>query len=209
MNGFYNPNNFFWRGFGRIADFFILSVFWMVCCVPIVTLFPACIALYDSTAHCVLGNEQHPYSRFFRTFRNELKRGVGLTLLWCAIGAVAVLGYQLLGQLVPEAQRMTVSSIYLACAAIPLCVVIWLIPVQSRYVYTFGALHSTAAALALRHLPTTVILLIISLVGSYVLYLLPFLICFLPGIMVYLQSWFIERVFRQYTQDADPQPEAA
>ena len=42
---FFNPDNWLWRGFGRLADFFILSILWLVCSIPVVTIGAASIAL--------------------------------------------------------------------------------------------------------------------------------------------------------------------
>ena len=67
MEQIFNPDNFFWRWFGKLADFFLLSCLWLLCCVPIVTIGASSIALYDTVAHCVRGPDDDTYRRFFRT----------------------------------------------------------------------------------------------------------------------------------------------
>lgn len=204
MKRFFDPNSFLWRGFGKVADFFGLSICWMLCCLPVLTLFPSCIALYDSIAHAlVLGDDPQCYQRFFRTFRNELKRGIGLSALWLGIGLVFSLLFQLAIQLMPRSLEAAVSVGCLALAAIPVCIVIWLIPIQSRFVYSFARLHSTAAAFVVTQLPATAAVLAIFTAGLVAHFYLPFLVMFLPALMVWGQSWFIERVFRRCTAE-DP-----
>lgn len=201
MKRFFNPNNFLWRGFGRVADFFGLSICWMLCCIPVLTVVPACVALYDATAHTlVIADDPHCYRRFFRTFRSELKRGILLSLLWLGIAVLLAFGYQLVGQLVPTEMQAFASVIFLAFTAIPVCILGWLIPIQSRFVYSFGQLHSTALAFVITQLPTTVAILAILTAGLLAHFYLPFLVMFLPAVMVWGQGWFIERVFRKCTQ---------
>ena len=67
-NSFFNPENWLWKPFGKIADHLILSALWLLCSVPIVTAGAASTALYDCAAHCTLGGEPGMLSRFFRTF---------------------------------------------------------------------------------------------------------------------------------------------
>lgn len=203
MKRFFNPNSFLWRGFGRVADFFGLSICWMVCCLPVLTLVPACVALYDATSHAlVIADDPNCYRRFFRTFRSELKRGILLSALWLGIAILLSFGYQLVGQLVPSDLHAVASVIFLAFTAIPVCILSWLIPIQSRFVYSFGALHRTAVAFVLTQLPTTVAILAIFTASLLAHFYLPFLVMFLPALTVWGQSWFIERVFARCTADA-------
>ena len=76
---FFNSENWFWKGFGRLADYFILSFCWLLCSIPVVTIGTATIALYDAVAHCVRGREPDLAKRFFTTFKKELLRGILLT----------------------------------------------------------------------------------------------------------------------------------
>ena len=44
--GIFNPENDFWRLIEKLVDLFLLSVFWLVCSLPVFTLGPATAALY-------------------------------------------------------------------------------------------------------------------------------------------------------------------
>ena len=43
--GIFNPENDFWRLIEKLVDLFLLSVFWLVCSLPVFTLGPATAAL--------------------------------------------------------------------------------------------------------------------------------------------------------------------
>lgn len=73
--GIFNPENDFWRLIEKLVDLFLLSVFWLVCSLPVFTLGPATAALYRTVARCIRGSERKSWSLFFRTFRENFKVG--------------------------------------------------------------------------------------------------------------------------------------
>lgn len=204
MNKFFDPDNFFWRWFGRMADIAVLSILWTLCCLPLVTIIPASIALYDTIAHCIHGDEEHPYKHFFRCLKSELLRGIGITVLWGVLAFVLATGYNYLYYLGQSSQFAAMYSlVYLATTLIPVGILAWLIPLESRFAHTFLGLHKTAATFTIVHLPTTGILLGVLIVGIVALFFLPVLAFLLPGLIVTIQSWFIEKVFKNYLPKED------
>ena len=87
-----------WRALNTLTDILALSVLWLLCSIPVLTLGAATTALYDSVVRCIRYKQSGPYERFFRTFKNELVPGLLLTLLW---GAIAALG-EITGETVTE-----------------------------------------------------------------------------------------------------------
>ena len=198
MGKFFNPENFLWRGFGRIADFMFLSICFLVSSVPLVTIPAAAIALYDAIARCVYGDEGHPYRRFFRTFKSELMRSIGLTVLWALVAFVLGAGYQVLFQLTQNSSLGILTVVYYFFLAIPVGCFCWLIAIESRCVYTFGQLHKTALFFTFKHLPATVIITARGLATFEICFNMPFFLMLLPGICAYIQSIFVEKVFEKY-----------
>ena len=199
MGKFFNPDNFLWRGFGRVADFMLLSCCFFLCSIPLVTIPAAAIALYDATARCVYGKEEHPYRRFFKTFKSELGRSVALAVLWALIAFLLGGAYQILGQAAQtnESLRIFAALLYFSLF-IPVAWFCWVLMVESRFVYPFGALHKMGLYFTFRHLPTTVIVAGLGLVSYWICVNMPFFLMILPGVCAYLQSIFVERVFAKY-----------
>lgn len=188
---------FFWLT--KIGDFFCLSLVWLLCCLPVVTFMPACIALYDSVAHCVHGDEEGAVRRFFRTLKAELLRGLLLSVLWLAVGFLLTWGYSILYQLGKQDPTIaTYSLVYLCTLCIPLGILTWMIPVESRFEHSFFSLIRASAVYAIAHLPTTVLLVLLFAVTAVLLFFFPVLTALLPAITVTVQGWFIERVFKKY-----------
>ena len=199
MGRFFNPESFLWRGFGRIADFMFLSICFMVASVPLVTIPAAATALYDATARCVYGKEAHPYARFFRTFKAELLRSVGIALLWAAIAFLLSAVYQILCQ---QGSQMA-ALVYFFLMFVPVGVFCWVILVESRFVYGFGQLHKTALFFTFSHLPTSLLIAGLDIATYLACVNMPFFLMLLPGICAYVQSIFVEKVFAKYMPEEE------
>lgn len=207
MKNFFNSENFLWQWFGKLADFFLVSCMWVICSMLLVTAGPASIALYDTVAHCVRGKEPDMFRRFMRTFKNELGRGILMTLLWAVIGFVLNMGYQILTQMAAQDSSWQIFSIiYFVSLLVPLGVGAWAIAIESRFTHTFAGLHKAAVAFALGHLPQTLVIVILFVLTLNLTTAVPFLVMVLPGLMVTIQSVFIEKVFEKYMPtETDPQ----
>ena len=196
---FFNPDNWLWRGFGRLADFFILSALWMICSIPVVTIGAASIALYDTVAHCFRYQEGGMVSRFFRTFKRELVRGILLTVVWAVVGYLFNVSYQIVAQLGDGSTFWTVVSlVYFVILVIPVGIGCWAIGLESRFAYSFKALHKNAAMFTMGYFPRTLAIVVIFALFYNVVINMFFMVIFLPALMVNLQSMFMEPVFRKY-----------
>ena len=201
---FFNPDNWLWRGFGRLADFFMLSILWLVCSIPLVTVGTASIALYDTVAHCFRYDEGDMVRRFFRTFRQELLRGILLTVVWAVAAWLLNASYQIMTQLGDGSTFWSVLSVvYFVVLLIPVGMACWAVGLESRFAYSVKGLHKNAAIFTLAYLPRTIAIVLIFVLFYNVIIILPFMVMFLPAIMVNFQSMFMEPVFRKYMPEAE------
>lgn len=199
MNSYYDNQNFFLRWFGKMADVVLLSLLWVLCSLPLVTMGAASIALYDTIARCIHGTHESPYKYFLHVYKKELLRGVLITLVWAALAYVLVVGYSYLyTQGKTNSLAATYSLVYLGTMLIPVGIFIWLIPMEARFQYGFFGLHKAATTFAFVHLPTTGIILGITAVAAVICIFVPAMVILLPGILVTLQSWFTEKIFKKY-----------
>ena len=199
MSGFFNPENWLWKFFGKAFDFFGLSCMWLLSSMFIVTVGPASIACYDAAAHCLRQGEPNMAGRFFRTLKRELVPGILITLVWGMIFFVLWTGFQIVSQM----GQPILKVVYYFSMLVPLGTLCWLLPIQSRFVYKFGQLHKMAFLFALSHLPHTIAILALALVTLEICIDFPFFVIFLPGMLVYFQSFFIEKVFKKHMPEEE------
>lgn len=199
MKSFFNPDNWLWQSFSRLADYFLVSICWLICSIPLVTIGTASIALYDTVAHCIKGSEGGLVRRFFRTFKNELLRGCLLTILWTAVAFVLNMGYQILVQNSEGNTAVAVVSIVYFCALfIPLGCICWSIALESRFSASFGQMLKNSFAFTLAYLPQTFVIVALFVLALNLCLNFPFFVMAVPGVMAHLQSHCIEKVFQKY-----------
>lgn len=193
-------DSFIFRWFSKVGPFCALSIIWLLMCLPVVTIIPACVSLYDSVVHCLHGNEEAPVRRFFHTLKNELLRGIALSVLFLVIGFLLFYGYRITAVFATGSLSSVYSMLYAGTMLIPLGILAWVIPIQARFDYPFGELLYTSLAMSFTNLPTTAIILGIFLLTLFIMLLLPPMIVLAPGICVTIQAFFIEKVFKKYIE---------
>ncbi|MBQ7801899.1 MAG: YesL family protein [Oscillospiraceae bacterium] len=204
MRSVFNPDNFLWRGFGKLADYIVLSSLWFLCSLPVVTIGPATIALYDATAHCVRGPEGGTYRRFFHTFKRELGRGILMTLFWGILGLLLNFSYQIICQLGDGSNGWSILSIVYFCSLfIPLGTACWAVILESRFTYSFGALHKNALLFTFAYLPYTAAIVALFVVALNICINIFPLVMIVPGVMMYLLSFFSEKVLKKYMPEEE------
>lgn len=189
----------------KFADCFVLSCMWLLLSLPIITIPLASICLYDAMARCTMGTEQGPVKRFWRTAKRELLRGLAMGAEWLCFGAIVFFCYNYLLNMGQEYVFFKMYSIlYLATMLIPLGIIVWMVPLQSRFYYGFWELHKVAASFCLLHLPKTALLVVMLLGAVLLVTLVPttaILVLLIPGLMTLLQTLIIEPVFEQYVNE--------
>ena len=90
--GLFNYNNPVIVFMVKVANMIIASLYWVICCLPVVTVLPACAALYHTVNTVIFGNGNGVTRDFFRSFKAALKPGVVLTILTEVVGALVAFG---------------------------------------------------------------------------------------------------------------------
>ena len=196
MKKIFSPDGLLWRVLNTLTDVFALSVIWLFCCLPVVTIGPATTALYDSVVRCIRYQEAGPYKRFFRTFRADLAVSIFSTILWIAVIGFGLWSLSLLRSL-GEASRSAAiaSAAYYIIMVLPCGAACWVFPILSRFTYSWKDLNLTALKLSIGYLPRTVILVLLTAETGLLCIRYFFPAFFAPACMGLLWSLFIEPVF--------------
>lgn len=202
---FFNPESFVWKLFGYFGDFVIFSLLWCLCSIPLVTLGPATTALYDTMVHALRRKEDSPFSRFFETFRRELKEGILLTLLWAAVALGLGLGLYALRRFVPSfgERGAIVTLVELLLGFLYLSVASWVFPTLSRFTMGVGAISSVCLRLAPGHAlrSAAMALLNATVIVTSTRFVIPLM--FAPALVSFLSTYLIEPVFSEYQAPVD------
>lgn len=211
MGSFFNPEKGVWSWLSTMVDICGLSLLWAGLCLPVVTIGPATAALYFAVVTCVRRREAGAFKSFLRSFRENLRVGIPASVIAVAVAALVLNGYLIMVSNGKSDLAFFMYAAYYVAMVVPLGTICYLFPLLGRFTFGLKDLFRTAFQLAMRHLPSTVIivLLILQMVGFTARWWIPIL--FTPALTTLLVSLFLEKNFQKYVpelvQQEEPVPE--
>ena len=205
MGEFFNPEKGIWVWISTLVDIFGLSILWITLCLPLVTAGPATAALYYAVVKCVRGRESGAFGYYFRSFRTNFKVGL-LTGLIVLPLALALLGGHFVVRWYGTRLGGMAYVLYVAyyfALLLPAGVLCWLFPLLGRFDYQVGALFRMALQLTAAHLPSTVVVVLLTAQTAVFCLERWWPVLFMPVVAALLISLFFERIFQLHT----PAPE--
>ena len=199
MAGFFSPDNWYWKPFSYVADAVILSGMWTLCSLPLFTAGAATAALYDTVAHCIRGGERDLFGRFFGTLRRELVPGFLSSALWVLLITLLYRGIRRLAGVLPATNGsvMLIAGLFF-CLSVVAGIFSWVLPLLSRFTFSFSALNLTAVRLACGH-PFRTVLSGLCTAAAYALCLrTAFAFLLAPEILALIWAFLMEPVFKKY-----------
>lgn len=210
MGEFFNPEKGIWAWLSTLVDICGLSIFWTVLCLPVVTAGPATAALYYTAVKCVRNRESGAFGCFFRSFRQNFKVGL-LTGLVAIPAALLLLGGHLIvrwhGTRLGGAAYVLYVAYYFALV-LPAGVLCWLFPLLGRFHYGVAGLFRTALQLTVAHLPSTVVVVLLTAQTAAFCVERWWPVLFMPVVAALLSSLFFERIFQQHSPKSAPEEPA-
>ena len=183
----------------QLTDSIFLSLFWILGCIPVVTIGTSCAALYDAAYRGFRRGDKHCWQRFWRVFRENWKGGIAPTIVFLAL-------FSLLGRamiLVWNAAVLGGISWMLFSAAAflgvtGLGILSLTFPVLSRFENSFLGLLKNTLLLALANLPRTMGLGIVTAGAIFLCVRFVFPLFFLPALAALIDSLFVEPMFKPF-----------
>lgn len=200
----FDPDNLFWRLIARCVDFVGLGLFWVLLCLPVVTIGPATAALYYTVVKVFRQKETAGFKVFWTQFCANFKKGCLATLICIPFAAVVVWFYSAMTVYRDQSSLGAVMFVaYWVVLLVPAGVVCWLIPILARFESGLKDSFRTAFILALRHLPSTFVVVLLNL--QFIVFTLErwWPVIFTPVLCSLLCSLFHERVFLKYLNEEE------
>ena len=193
------------RFLGRIGDIIILNLIFVVTALPVVTVGMALSALYTVAMKLARGEDPSVLREYIRAFWRNRKPATICWLIMAAAGALIFLDFRLVGAF--GGALYTVVRLLLAMIfGVWMLTFLYLFPYIARFENTVFHSVKNALFLSAAHLPSTVMMLVIS-IGLAVITLFTsrtFVIgtiwWFFAGFaaVAYTQSFLFSRIFSKY-----------
>lgn len=186
--------------YARIMNFIwkllMISILWVVCCIPVVTAGASCAAAYYAAAKVIRGGEGKVISEFFHAFRTNFRQSAVFSVIYAIVLAVLLLEcYYLYFN-----SEVSLPVLYLFYGMVLVLVsnIQYLFSFMSRFTLTKFELFRMATLCSFRHLITTILLLMLFAAMCIAVYLMPWGILVFPGVMFLIKTYPMERVMRKY-----------
>ncbi len=211
---FMNQDNVVVIALNRIGDIIIANLLFLLCSIPLVTIGPSLTALYHCMLRIVKGNDDGTIKTFFRAFRQNFVQSLTAWLAIIAVGFILFLDTRFLVQNASEAGKI---FYYLSGLVLALLVIIalYIFPVIAAFSNTLKNLVKNSIIFAFMHIPSTLLIAVISILPMYMTYqdltLLPLYTCcwffFGFALTCYINSFLFYRIFKPYLETAEEETE--
>lgn len=202
MHSLFDMDSPLMNGLQKVFDCVLLSLCWVAACIPVVTIGPACGALYRTVYRSIRRDEGGVLKTFWGTFRANWKSGI---LVWLPILAVYVL-------LVADAVilRVVMSGQLSPLYGITL-VLIGVASVWAAYCTAYCVRFNGSTRevlwinlfLVLSHPLASIGVLLLLAAGAALALMVPYSVLFLPVLVCLAVSRPMEGVFRKHMRPED------
>lgn len=208
MNNLFSMDNGVFNFLGKMWDIIIISIIWALLCIPIITIGPATTALYYTVVKVIRRERGYLLREFFRSFKMNFLSGMILGVTLTVFYYILYIDMNFAKTIKDANMRFIMLGVFTAFSFIVLCSTIYVFPILSRF--TMGRLQilKTALLMSVKHLPTTILMLIIVGFFALAIWIQPIFIFISSGICLFLCSLPLERVFKKYIPKTDNEEES-
>ena len=206
MGRFFNMDNKFFVFMGKIADLCMLNLLCIICCIPIVTAGASLTALYYVTMKMVRNEEAYIFRSFFRSFKQNFKQATVINIIMLAAAARLYIDTNIAGKMGQPAGKI-LGMIFAAFTLLYVMILLYVYPLLAKFYNSVKNTFKNAILMAIRHLPYTILMLLICACPILILFIPSFqiqmslimlVILFGPAVIAYGNSHFFVRIFDKY-----------
>ena len=185
MKDLFNLNSVWVQRFAMLTNLVFLNILWLVCCIPVFTAGAATSALYHTVFQYHTNTDDEVLRPFFRAFRANFRQSTLFLLPFLA--SLVLLAFDMI-YLVSHGTGVALLFPLLVIACLLMGMMVHLFPLIARFDMDAKALLRTAFSLTVLHLPATLVVLILTVLPVFLLFLQPSL--FLRIGVAWAGIWF-------------------
>ena len=206
MDRLFNMDNKFFVFMGRVADLIILNLLCILCCLPIVTAGASVTAMFYVTLKMARNEESYIVRSFFKSFKENFKQAAIINIIMLLAGILLYIDMTI-SRSMEGALGSVLTIIFMIILLLYAMLFIYIYPVLAKFYNTVKNTFTNAFLMSIRHLPYTILMIVVSLVPLAVFFIpnaqlqsTVLLILFLLGFsaIAYCNSHFLGRIFGNY-----------
>ena len=200
----FNFDNKLFVALGKVVDCAILSVLWLVCCLPVITIGVSSTALYYTVHKSIRGNRGYTTKNFFHAFKDNFKPATLSWIVTLAVQIILAMDAYITWQVLQTGNNMgAIFYFFLILIAFSIGWVIYTFAYIARFENTVKITLKNAILMELRHLPWSLLIIILLLLAIFLTWLIPIFVFLMPACTVLIFDLILERIFRMYMSPED------
>lgn len=186
----------------EIADALILTLLWIVCSIPIITVGAATSSLFYIYGKKARDEDVYIMKDFFKSFKMNFVQSIPITIV-LAIMWGSVYAYRLLLMGAKGQPSIVMSGVALFFTVEVTIISVYVLAVLSRFHMKVFNMFLTAFVLAHRHIVTTAALVAGIIILQYLSIAVPFLLFLTPILIAGVASVPIQKVFQKHIEASE------
>lgn len=205
MERLFGSDSILFKVLEKIADFVILNLLWAICCIPVVTIGASTTALYYVMLKMVRNEESHVAKMFFKAFKQNLKQGSILTIVFIAAGLLLYVDIKHIFTWQTDVKTLLLG-IFVGIIVAVLVIILYTFPLLAQFENTIANTMKNAFMMGIANWPCTIVILVLNSIPIIVLVLvpyifyamLPFWILFGIAAISFVNSKMLKNIFEKY-----------
>lgn len=198
MGRFFNFDNPFFRTINKLVDVVWLNIIFVVFSLPIFTIGASVTAMMSVTMKMARDKEGYMWQGFWKSFKQNFKQSTIIWLLMLLVATVLGTDIYFFASLTASYAKL-LKALMIGLSIIAICTGIYLFPLQAQFENTIKQTLKNALFMAVRHLPWTILLVVIVAVCGVLIWLfLPIAIFFGFGLTAFICAYIYNHIFVRY-----------
>ncbi len=165
FRGMFNYDNAFWRFMGRVGDFILLSILFLLCSIPLFTFGAALCAVYSVIFSMIECRDAGLVKGYIKGLKQNFKHGVVLSVIFIILFGILYADIRLLPIMgLSQSIYYVLLGFMLFTFFIVISIFIYIFPLEARYTNALSGHLKNAFILSLKNLPKTILMAILDIV---------------------------------------------
>lgn len=200
MQTLFGIDSTFYRLMDKFTKLVILTMLWLLCSIPIVTMGAATTALYYVTMKLAKGEDCNTIKLFFHSFRSNFRQATIIWVIFVAIGILFGSNY-FYYWITGNSQSKGIQYVFLVLLVIYGMALLYIFPVLAKFDNPVKNTIVFSIIMSMVNIGWTVLLTFISIMAVLITLILNgFPVFFAMGIVAWLQSFLFNHIFDKYIQ---------
>ncbi|MBP3235160.1 MAG: YesL family protein [Eubacterium sp.] len=194
----FSYDNIFFRIMTKVADVLIVSLFWVIFSVPIVTLGASTSALYYTVHKVIIGERGYVAKDFWKQFKDQFKDSLICTIIFEVLFAIQLYDVVFVKTLLDGGADRRFAALYYCFYFMLLLVILWFVYVfcyRARFEMNWKGSMINGGKFFLSSVGWSVLILVAFVVTIIIIRDMPFFALVLPAVNAMLWNFIMERLY--------------